>query len=111
MARRVFYTFRYKYDNWRVQQVKQMGVLEGQPLLSSNQWEKVKGGGDAQVRKWIDQQMSGTSCLVVLIGSATAGRKWVRYEIKKAWDEKTGSRRGVYQQSRGSRREAVSQRP
>jgi MTH538 TIR-like domain (DUF1863) len=90
MARRVFHTFRYKHDHWRVQQVKQMGVLEGQPLLSYNQWEKVKGGGDAQVKKWIDEQMSGKSCLVVLIGSGTAGRKWVKYEIKKAWDDKRG---------------------
>jgi hypothetical protein len=90
MARRVFHSFRYKYDNWRVQQVKQMGVLEGQPLLSSNEWEKIKGAGDAEVKKWIDKQMSGKSCLVVLIGTATAGRKLVEYEIEKAWNDKRG---------------------
>jgi hypothetical protein len=87
MARRVFYSFRYKQDNWRVQQVKQMGAVEGQPLLSSNQWETVKGGGDSAVKKWIDDQMYGKSCLVVLIGNATAGRKWIKYEINKAWQD------------------------
>lgn len=90
MARRVFYSFRYRNDSWRVQQVKQMGVVEGQPLLSSNQWEKVKGGGDTQIKGWIDDQMSGKSCLIVLIGTTTAGRKWVKYEIKKAWEDGRG---------------------
>lgn len=35
------------------------------------------------------------SCLVVLIGSETAGRKWVKYEIKKAWEDGRGVL-GVY---------------
>lgn len=34
--------------------------------------------------------MSGKSCLVVLIGKNTAGRKWVDYEIKKAWGDGKG---------------------
>lgn len=29
--------------------------------------------------------MSGKSCVVVLIGSATAGRKFIDYEIEQAW--------------------------
>jgi len=90
MARRVFHSFHYDRDSWRVQQVKQMGVLEGQPLLSSNEWEKIKRGGDASIKKWIEDQMSGKSCVVVLIGSKTAGRKWVEYEFKKAWGDKKG---------------------
>jgi hypothetical protein len=67
-----------------------MGVVEGQPLLSSNQWEEIKRGGDPAIKKWINDQMTGKSCLVVLIGTATAGRKWVKYEIKKAWDDGRG---------------------
>lgn len=27
---------------------------------------------------------------MVLIGSGTAGRKWIKYEIKKAWDDGKG---------------------
>jgi hypothetical protein len=30
------------------------------------------------------------SCVVVLIGSETANRKWVKYEIEKAWNEGKG---------------------
>jgi len=32
--------------------------------------------------EWIDEQMAGKSCVVVLIGSKTAGRDWVEYEFK-----------------------------
>jgi antiphage defense system Thoeris ThsB-like protein len=90
VARRIFHTFHFKRDSWRVQQVRQMGVIEGQQLLSPNEWEAVKRSGDAAIRKWINDQMSGKSAVVVLIGRQTAGRKWVNYEIKKAWDDGRG---------------------
>jgi hypothetical protein len=95
MARQVFYSFDFKEDSHRVSQVKQMGVIEGQPILSSNQWEEVKKGGDAAIEAWIAKEMAGKTCLVVLIGKGTAGRKWVDYEIKKAWNDKKGVL-GVY---------------
>lgn len=98
MARKVFYTFRYKTDSHRVQLVKNMGALEGQPILSSNDWEDVKSGGDPAIEKWIDENMSGKSCDLVLIGATTAGRKWVKYEIKKAWNDGRGLV-GVYIQN------------
>lgn len=90
MARKVFYCFHYQADGWRVSQVRNMGVVEGSPLLSDNEWEKVERGGDTAIRAWIDEQMKGTSCAVVLIGNKTAGRKWVKYEIKSAWNAKKG---------------------
>jgi hypothetical protein len=86
MARRVFHSFHYQRDAYRVQQVRNMGVIEGQRLLSSNDWEAVKRGGDAAIRRWIDEQMAGRSSVVVLIGSQTAGRKWVNYEITNGWN-------------------------
>lgn len=90
MARRVFNSFHYKPDVHRVSQIRQMGAIEGQRILSSNEWETVKQGGDSAIKKWINGQMTGKSCNVVLIGSSTAGREWVDYEIKKAWDDKKG---------------------
>jgi len=86
MARRVFYSFHYDNDNQRVQQVKNMGVVEGQPILSSNTWEEVTRGGEAAIKQYIANELKGKSCLVVLIGSSTAGRKWVKYEIEQAWN-------------------------
>jgi hypothetical protein len=90
MTRKIFHSFRFSHDWWRVQTVRQIGAIEGQTLLSSNDWEAVKNKGDGAVRKWIDGQMSGRSCVVVLIGSATAGRRWVNYEMKKGWQDGKG---------------------
>lgn len=90
MARKVFHSFHFKRDSQRVSQVRNMGVIEGQPVLSSNEWEDVKKGGDPAIKAWIDKQMSGKGCVVVLIGSQTAGRKWVKYEIEKGWNDKKG---------------------
>lgn len=81
-----FLSFHYAKDNWRVQQIKQMGSIVGQPLLSYNEWEQVKQDGDASIKKWINSQMNGKSCVVVLIGSETANRKWINYEITHAWE-------------------------
>jgi hypothetical protein len=67
-----------------------MGVVEGQRLLSSNDWEDVKKGGDKAIKRWIDEQMKNKSCAVVLIGYGTAGRKWINYEIEKAWEDGGG---------------------
>jgi hypothetical protein len=90
VARKVFYSFNFKVDPQRVAKVKNMGVVEGQTILSSNKWEDVKAGGDSAIQAWIDEQMTGKSCIVVLIGASTAGRRWVKYEIKKAWADGRG---------------------
>ena len=67
-----------------------MGKVEGQPILSSNKWEEIKRGGDSAIKSWIDKEMSGKSCQVLLIGRNTAGRKWIKYEIEKAWNDGKG---------------------
>lgn len=90
MARRVFYSFHYIADNWRASQVRNIGAVEGNQPAKDNDWEAVKRGGDAAIQKWIDGQLEGRSCAVVLIGSQTAGRKWITYEINKAWNDGKG---------------------
>lgn len=90
MARKVFYSFHYLPDNWRVSQVRNIGAIEDNKPAKDNDWETVTKGGDKAIEKWIDAQMTGRSCVVVLIGSATANRKWINYEIKKAWDSGKG---------------------
>lgn len=84
--KRVFLSFHYTNDNWRVQQIKNIGNIEEQTLLSYNEWEKIKQQGDTAIKNWINAQMSGKSCVVVLIGANTANRKWINYEISHAWD-------------------------
>lgn len=86
MARRAFYSFYYKEDNWRASQVRNMGVVDGNRPATDNEWEEVKKGGDKAIEKWIDDQMYGKSVVIVLIGKNTYGRKWIKREISKAWD-------------------------
>jgi hypothetical protein len=88
--KKCFLSFHYKLDCWRVQQVKNMGQVEEQPLLTSNDWETIKKKGDDAIREWIDKNMGGKDCLVVLVGAKTAGRRWVKHEIKKAWEKGMG---------------------
>jgi hypothetical protein len=86
----VFYTFHYDNDVFRVQQIRNMGVVEGDEPVSPNDWEQIKRRGDAAVERWIDDNMKYKRCVIVLIGSETATRKWVKYEIKRAWELKKG---------------------
>ena len=88
--RRTFFSFHYSLDNWRVGQVRNMGMVEGNAAVSDNDWETVTKGGAAAIQKWIDDQMYGKSCAIALIGSKTAGRKWIEYEITKAWNDRKG---------------------
>jgi hypothetical protein len=90
MAKKTFFSFHYVPDNWRASQVRKMGVIEGNQAVSDNDWEEITSGGDAEIKKWINAQIAGRSCAVVLIGSATAGRKWIKYEIERAWDTGKG---------------------
>lgn len=84
----VFYSFHYERDVHRVQLVRNINALEGQPLLNSQDWEAVRQNGPQAIKNWIHNQMKYKRAVVVLIGQQTAGRSWVTYEIEKAWAEK-----------------------
>jgi len=88
--RQVFYSFHFGNDVMRVQQVRNMGVIEGNTPVSPNEWETVKRGGNSTIEKWIEDNMKYKSAVVVLVGEETSKRPWVEYEIKKAWNDKKG---------------------
>lgn len=90
MARKCFYSFHYKKDNWRVSQVRNIGAIEGNKPASDNDWESITKGGDKKIKEWIDEKMKGRTCTVILAGSQTADRKWINYEIKKSWEDGKG---------------------
>ena len=88
--RRTFYSFHYIPDNWRASQVRNIGVIEGNRPATDNDWEVVKRGGDAAIARWIKTQMKGRSCTIVLVGTNTANRKWINYEINESWSQRMG---------------------
>lgn len=83
----VFYSFHFNNDVMRVQQIRNIGSIEGNSAVNANEWERIKQKGKAAVQNWIDENMKYKRCVVVLIGSETASRPWVMYEIERAWNQ------------------------
>ncbi len=90
MARKVFTSFHYAPDNWRANQIRNMGKIEGNGIVTSNKWEEVTNGGNKAIEEWIADNMHGKSCVVVFVGENTANRKWINHEIEKAWNDGRG---------------------
>lgn len=89
MARKpVFFSFHYGNDVMRVHQIRNIGALEGNTPVSANDWETVKRGGEASIKRWIDDNLKYKRCVIVLVGEDTSNRPWVKYEIEKAWNDK-----------------------
>lgn len=88
VAKTVFYSFHYDRDVHRVQLVRNINALEGQPLLNSQEWEQVRRRGEQAIKDWIHQKMAYKKAVIVLIGQQTASRPWVNYEINKAWADR-----------------------
>src|SRR5947199_5940106 len=86
MARRVFFSFHYKNDVWRANQIRNSWVTqdrEAAGFIDAAEFEKLKKD-DGAIKRWIDNQLSGTSVTVVLIGSETSNRPYVLYELQKS---------------------------
>jgi len=94
MARRVFFSFHYERDIWRAGVVRNSWVTqpnrETAGFRDAAAWEEVKRKGDAAIKKWIRDQMNGSSVTVVLIGTETSTRPYVKYEIQHSWDKRNG---------------------
>ncbi len=86
MARRVFFSFKYE-DVSRAWIVRNSWVTQGKEaagFIDAADYEKIKRQGDAAIKRWIDDQLKGTSVTVVLVGQDTCSSRWVKYEIDKS---------------------------
>jgi hypothetical protein len=99
MARRAFFSFHYERDIWRSCIVRNSWVTkpdrEDAGFWDESLWEAAKKKGDDAVQRMIDEGLKGTSVTVVLIGTETWSRKWVKYEIEKSHERENGLL-GVY---------------
>ena len=87
MARKVFFSFHYQRDLWRVNVVRNSGVVEGVSAAGFHDqslWEETKRKGDDAIKKLIDSGLDGTVVTVVLIGAETASRKLCHTRSRKA---------------------------
>lgn len=87
MARTVFFSFHYQNDIWRVNQIRNLPNIIGTAAAGfkdASLWEESKSKGDSAIQGMIDKALQGTSVTVVFIGSGTADRKFINYEIQKS---------------------------
>ncbi len=87
MARRVFFSFHYQRDIWRVNQIRNIPNVTGcsaAGFQDASLWEEAKRKGDAAIKKLIDNGLDNTTVTVVCIGAKTAGRKYINYEIEQS---------------------------
>jgi hypothetical protein len=87
MARHVFFSFHYQRDIFRVNQIRSIPNIIPEAAAGfrdSSLWEESKKKGDSAIHKMIDAALIGTSVTVVCIGAATAGRRFIDYEIRQS---------------------------
>lgn len=99
MARRSFFSFHYKNDVTRAMVVRNSWVTkedrEAVGFIDGAAFEEIKKKGDAAVKEWIDGQLKNTTVTVVLIGTETNSRPYVKYELSQSYARGNGML-GIY---------------
>lgn len=93
MARYVFFSFSYDdVKNFKVNVVRNSWLLSSntEKFIDSSIWEKEKSKGVNVIKNLIETGLKKTSVTSVLIGSNTAERRWVKYEIIKSFEKGNG---------------------
>lgn len=100
MARRVYFVFHYRdVASFRANVVRNSWVTkpdrEEAGFFDASLWEGTKKKGDEAIKRLINSALGGTTVTAVLIGAKTYGREWVKYEIKRSYQQGNGLL-GVY---------------
>jgi len=85
MAKRVYFALHYQdVVDYRANVVRKHNFAEGVKAAGYYDysiWEDAKKTSPSALKKLIDAELENTSVTVVLIGSDTWVRRWVRYEV------------------------------
>ena len=88
MAKRVYFAFHYldviEFRANVVRKHKEFIGIENAGYYDHSIWEESKTQGDLALKRMINSELENTSVTVVLIGTHTWARRWVRYEIIKS---------------------------
>ena len=94
MARRVYFAFHYQNDISRVNVVRNSWLThkdrESAGFFDASLWEKARKTGDNGIQRMIKDGLDGTSVTAFLLGSETARRPWVRYELEQSYQRGNG---------------------
>jgi len=99
MARSVFFSFHYDRDIWRVEIIRNHYITKGTYQVAGffdhSKREKVKKQGQETIKRFIHKGLKYTTVTAVLIGTKTAEREWVTYEILESCNKGNGML-GIY---------------
>jgi hypothetical protein len=88
MAKRVYFAFDYQdVIHFRANVVRKHNFAEGVEsagYYDHSMWEEARNTSPQALKRLINSELENTSVTVVLIGSDTWARRWVRYEIFKS---------------------------
>ncbi len=88
--RRVFFSFHYQNDIWKVNQVRNSwrynheNTRESEGFFDASIWESSRRTGPDSLKSLIREGVKNTSVTCVLVGAATFERRWVRYELARS---------------------------
>lgn len=92
MARRTFFSFHYKPDVSRAWVVRNswvtkvtQGEREDAGFFDSSVFEAAQRDGDDALKRFLQEGLKNTTVTVVLVGTQTTLRRWVRYEIFRSF--------------------------
>lgn len=86
MARRVFFSFDFKRDVFRANQVRNVNVVgvEQAGYYDHSEYEEAKTKGPGAIERMLLRHLKDTTVTVVLIGTETASRPWVQWELSES---------------------------
>jgi len=88
MARKVFFSFHYQNDIFRVNTVRNHFLTKSgytdSGYFDSSLWETAKSKSPECLKRMINDGLEGTTVTAILIGTETASRPWVKYEIEQS---------------------------
>ena len=85
--RKVFFSFQYSHDIWRVNQIRNIpNILKRQRahFEDASLWEKLKIKNPTRIKRTIDKALERTTVTVVCIGQQTYKSYYVNYEIEQS---------------------------
>ena len=88
--RRVFFSFHYQNDIWRVNQVRQSwrynheNTRESEGFFDGSIWEGSQRTGPDSLKSLVREGIKNTSVTCALVGAMTYERRWVRYELARS---------------------------
>lgn len=93
-VRRTFFSFHYQEDITRAHVVRNSWVTkeerEDAGFFDASVFESKKRAGDDTLKAFLTEAFKGTTATCVLIGSQTAYRPWVRYELVRSFQRGNG---------------------